>query len=47
VALERVRALVRAQVPHLEDDREMAPDIAKAIALVRSNMVEVALPGVG
>jgi histidine ammonia-lyase len=47
VALERVRALLRAQVPHLEDDREMAPDIAKAIALVRSDMVEVALPWVG
>jgi histidine ammonia-lyase len=47
VALERVRALLRAQVPHLEDDREMAPDIAKAIALVRSDMVEVALPRLG
>jgi histidine ammonia-lyase len=34
--LERIRTLVRAEVPHLEDDRELAPDIAKAIALVRS-----------
>jgi histidine ammonia-lyase len=34
--LERVRALLRAEVPRLEDDRELAPDIAKAIALVRS-----------
>ena len=49
--LEQVRALVRAEVPHLEEDREMAPDIAKAIALVRSGSLaaivhEVALPGV-
>src|SRR3954464_13774315 len=36
VVLERVRAMLRADVPHLEDDREMAPDIAKAITLVRS-----------
>jgi histidine ammonia-lyase len=34
--LERIRAIVRAEVPHLEDDRELAPDIARAIALVRS-----------
>jgi histidine ammonia-lyase len=34
--LERVRALLRAEVPHLDEDREMAPDIARAIALVRS-----------
>jgi histidine ammonia-lyase len=36
-ALERVRAMVRADVPRLEEDRAMAPDIAKAIALVRSD----------
>src|SRR5262249_29887346 len=29
--LERVRAVVRADVPHLEEDRAMAPDIARAI----------------
>jgi histidine ammonia-lyase len=34
--LEQIRAVVRAEVPHLEEDREMAPDIAKATALVRS-----------
>jgi histidine ammonia-lyase len=49
--LEQVRALVRAEVPHLEEDRELAPDIAKAIVLVRSGSLgriahEVALPGV-
>jgi histidine ammonia-lyase len=48
--LERVRATVRAEVPRLEEDREMAPDIAKAIALVRSvHLAEqvrpVSLPG--
>ena len=49
--LERVRAVVRARVPHLEEDREMAPDIAKAIALVRSDWGELLpqaeLPGLG
>ena len=33
--LEAVRALVRAQVPHLDDDRYMHPDLEAAIALVR------------
>ena len=51
VALERIRAMVRAEVPHLDEDRELAPDIAKAIALVRSGrLAQVAeqtnLPGV-
>jgi histidine ammonia-lyase len=27
---------LRAEVRHLDEDREMAPDIARAIALVRS-----------
>jgi histidine ammonia-lyase len=50
-ALERVRTLVRAEVPHLEEDRELAPDIARAIALVRSGALaqtvqEVGWPGV-
>jgi histidine ammonia-lyase len=35
-ALERVRGLVRRAVPHLDDDRHFAPDMARAIALVRA-----------
>ena len=34
--LEAIRALLRAQVPHLDNDRYMAPDMEKAIALVTS-----------
>ena len=37
--LERLRGLIRAEVPHLEDDRILAPDIAKAAALVRSGQL--------
>jgi histidine ammonia-lyase len=37
--LERVRAAVREVVPHLDDDRHLAPDIQAAIELVRSGMV--------
>ncbi|HVJ52910.1 MAG TPA: histidine ammonia-lyase [Aliidongia sp.] len=37
--LEAVRALLRARVPHLEEDRLMAPDIAVAADLVRSGAV--------
>jgi histidine ammonia-lyase len=49
--LERLRRLLRAEVPHLEDDRHMAPDVVKAVALVRSGRLaravgEPALPGV-
>jgi histidine ammonia-lyase len=49
--LERLRALVRAEVPHLDEDRYMAPDIAKAVVLVRSGQVcdtvaEAGLPSV-
>ena len=49
--LEQVRAVVRAEVPHLDEDREMAPDIARAIALVRSGRLALAaqqagLPGI-
>jgi histidine ammonia-lyase len=49
--LEDIRAMVRAEVPHLEEDRELAPDIARAIALVRDGeLAQVAqqarLPGV-
>jgi histidine ammonia-lyase len=32
--------LIRAEVPHLEDDRILAPDIAKATALVRSGQLD-------
>ena len=50
-ALESVRALLRAQVPHLTDDRHFHPDIEAANLLVRSGAVcdaadGAALPGV-
>jgi histidine ammonia-lyase len=35
-AVERVRALLRTCVPHLDEDRFMAPDMASAAELVRS-----------
>ncbi|HEY2049320.1 MAG TPA: histidine ammonia-lyase [Caulobacteraceae bacterium] len=38
-SLEAVRALLRAQVPHLADDRHFRPDIAAAVELVRSGQV--------
>jgi histidine ammonia-lyase len=41
-ALERVRALVRARVPHLDEDRYLAPDMAVAAELVRSGAVAAA-----
>lgn len=44
--LEAVRRLVRAQVPHLDDDRHFHPDMEKAIALVRSGAVVEAVEGV-
>ena len=48
--VERVRRLVRGKVPHLEDDRYLAPDIAAAADLVRSGTVTeaagIALPEV-
>ncbi len=37
--LEAARAVLRAQVPHLSDDRHFHPDIATAIDLVRSGAV--------
>jgi histidine ammonia-lyase len=40
--LERVRSLLRAQVPHLDDDRYLAPDIAAAANLIRSGAVSYA-----
>jgi histidine ammonia-lyase len=44
--LEAVRRLLRAQVPHLDDDRYFHPDIDKAIALVSSGKVVDAASGV-
>jgi len=44
-AVERVRALVRTRVPHLDEDRFMAPDMAAAAELVQSGAV-VAAAGV-
>ncbi|PJG45856.1 histidine ammonia-lyase [Sphingobium sp. LB126] len=49
-ALERVRARLRAQVPHLEEDRHFHPDMEIAHRLVREGAVMeaagLALPGV-
>ncbi|MCC2652659.1 MAG: histidine ammonia-lyase [Microvirga sp.] len=43
--LERARALLRAQVPHLEDDRHMAPEMEAATALVASGALADAIGG--
>ena len=45
---EAARKRVRDQVPHLDDDRHLHPDIAAAVALVRSGVLAegLALPGV-
>jgi histidine ammonia-lyase len=40
--LEAVRAMLRRSVPHLDEDRLMAPDIAAAADLVRSGAVAAA-----
>jgi histidine ammonia-lyase len=45
-ALEGVRARLRRAVPHLDEDRYFAPDIAAAVALVRSGAVTEAVGGV-
>jgi histidine ammonia-lyase len=50
-ALEAVRARLRQDVPHLDDDRHMHPDLEASIALVRSGAVisaagAIRLPGV-
>jgi histidine ammonia-lyase len=37
--LERVRALLRREVPHLEEDRNLAPDMQRATQLVMSGAV--------
>ena len=51
LALERVRATIRAVVPRLEGDRYMHPDLVTAAALVRGGALAeaagVELPGVG
>jgi histidine ammonia-lyase len=45
--LERVRALVRKTIPHLDDDRHMAPDLEHAAYLVTSGaLVEAGGPDV-
>ncbi|MCI3131937.1 histidine ammonia-lyase [Phenylobacterium aquaticum] len=47
--LEAVRAILRAQVPHLDEDRHFHPDMEAALALVRSGALADAagdLPGV-
>ena len=41
-AMEQVRSLVRARVPHLDEDRFMAPDMQTAAELVRSGGVVAA-----
>ncbi|QPF87348.1 histidine ammonia-lyase [Bradyrhizobium genosp. L] len=38
-ALERVRATVRKDVPHLDNDRYFYPDLQQAIAMVRSGTI--------
>ena len=45
--LEAVRALLRAKVPTLADDRHMHPDMAVAIDCVRSGAVAAAVGAVG
>ena len=40
--LERARVALRARVPHLTDDRYLAPDIAAAADLVRSGALVAA-----
>jgi histidine ammonia-lyase len=45
--LEIARKILRAQVPHLEDDRYFAPDIEAAILLLRNGSLALKnLPGV-
>ncbi|WP_230530631.1 histidine ammonia-lyase [Microvirga roseola] len=41
--LERARALLRASVPYLDDDRHMAPEMEQATALVTSGALEGAI----
>jgi histidine ammonia-lyase len=41
-ALEAVRSRLRAEVPHLEEDRHLHPEIQTAIALARSGALTAA-----
>jgi histidine ammonia-lyase len=43
--LERARVLLRAQIPHLDDDRHMAPEMEVATALVVSGALAEAVGG--
>ncbi len=43
--LERARALLRAEVPHLDNDRHMAPEMEQAAALVMSGALADAIGG--
>jgi histidine ammonia-lyase len=43
--LERARALLREKVPHLDDDRHMAPEMEAATALVVSGAITDAVGG--
>ncbi len=43
--LERARTLLRAQIPHLDDDRHMAPEMEVATALVVSGALVDAVGG--
>jgi histidine ammonia-lyase len=44
--LEKVRATLRAQVPHLDEDRFFAPDMEAANALIRSGAIAALAGGV-
>ena len=44
--LEAARALVRSEVPHLDEDRHFHPDMEKAIAMVRDGRLAKAAGGV-
>ncbi|QBK03923.1 histidine ammonia-lyase [Hylemonella gracilis] len=44
--LSAVRALLRQQVPHLDEDRHISPDLQAAIALVRGGALAQAAPSV-
>ena len=41
--LEHARTLLRAKVPHLDDDRHMAPDMEQATAFVVSGALAEAI----
>jgi histidine ammonia-lyase len=43
--LERARALLRSKVPHLDNDRHMAPDMELATMLVASGALAEAVGG--